>query len=81
MSGAWEWYAGEVDCFTYDLGCALSREEVIAQAEGRMKPGEQFQIIEAKASQAAKYEGSDHVPFLKTRNFEIVTVSKEAERG
>ena len=72
----WAWFAGEIDCYTYDLACEEpTREAAIATAVryGHLKPGERFQIVEAQSSQAKVHEGSDCVPFLRTRNFEIVT--------
>lgn len=70
----WSWYAGHID-ETYDIACdEPSRDAVIAAARKELKPGEQFQIVEARASDAKRYEGSEHVPFLRTRNHEILTV-------
>jgi hypothetical protein len=74
----WEWWAGAIGEYTYDIGNADTREAVIAQALAETVPGEQFQIIEAKSSDAAKYEGADHVPFLRQRNHEVLTNGPEA---
>ena len=69
----WSWYAGYPG-ETYDIVCdAPSRDAVIADALREVSPGERFQIVEARASDAVKFEGSDHVPFLRTRNHEILT--------
>lgn len=70
----WEWYAGELDDDCYSLANEPSREAVIREASRWMKAGEQFRIIEARASSDMRYEGSDFVPFLRTRNYEVVTV-------
>lgn len=71
----WRWYAGIIGEWTYDLACDCpSREAAIAEANRELKPGDQFQIIEARSSEAAKHEGSDCVPFLRTRNHEVLTV-------
>ncbi|MCV9907068.1 hypothetical protein OIV19_05465 [Brucella sp. HL-2] len=60
---------------TYDLvSDAPTREAAIDQASQQLEIGDQFQIIEARSSDAQKYEGSDFVPFLRTRNHEIVSV-------
>ena len=78
----WTWFAGNLDDDVYDLAEADTREKVIAAAldasTGWLKPGDQFRIIEARSSTAMKYEGSNFVPFLRTRNSEIVTVEAEA---
>lgn len=76
----WTWFAGNLDDDVYDLAEADTREKVIAAAldasTGWLKPGDQFRIIEARSSTAKKYEGSDFVPFLRTRNEEIITVGE-----
>lgn len=71
----WRWYAGIPGEDNYDLAwdCA-SRDEVIREAVRELEPGDTFQIIEARASEAAEHEGSDCVPFLRTRNHEVLTV-------
>jgi hypothetical protein len=70
----WGWYAGELDELTYDLACdEPTREAAIREACRNLRPGEQFQIVEARSSTDRKYEGSDCVPFLRTRNKEILT--------
>ncbi|MBA8822269.1 hypothetical protein BRY73_03050 [Ochrobactrum sp. P6BS-III] len=71
----WEWWAGELDQDVYDLvGGAKSREDCILEASRQMKSGEKFRIIEARSSSDRRYEGADFVPFLRTRNKEIITV-------
>lgn len=71
----WQWWAGELDNPTYDLaGDCATREDVIREAIRFLKPGEQFRIVEARSSEDRRYEGSDHIPFLRTRNNEIITV-------
>ncbi len=80
----WTWWAGDLDDDVYGLAEAKTREEVIRDAAQQLKPGEQFRIVEARASQNRKYEGSDMVPFLRTRNHEIVTVgpiASEVDHG
>ncbi|MBK0020922.1 hypothetical protein IAE29_03270 [Ochrobactrum sp. S46] len=77
----WTWFAGNLDDDVYDLAEADSREKVIAVAldasTGWLKPGDQFRIVEARSSTAKKYEGSDFVPFLRTRNEEFITVGEK----
>lgn len=68
----WTWFAGNLDDDVYDLGEADSREKVIEVAAGQLSHGQQFRIVEARSSSAQKYEGSDFIPFLRTRNAEIV---------
>jgi hypothetical protein len=74
MTG-WEWWAGDIDEDDYGLegGCP-TRDDVILRASRGMNPGDQFRIIEARSSTDRRYEGSDIVPFLRTRNKEIITV-------
>jgi hypothetical protein len=84
MTG-WEWWAGPLDDDCYWLANEPTREAVIAQAMHGMSPGEQFRIVEARSSSDRRYEGSDFVPFLRTRNHEIITVgavaSAEVDNG
>lgn len=72
----WSWWAGELDADnTYDLAAEeKTREAALQVASRQLKRGERFQIIEARSSTDAKYEGADFVPFLRTRNHEIITV-------
>lgn len=71
----WGWWAGELDDDVYNLaGDEPTREAVIKAASSGMKPGDQFRIVEARSSTDQRYEGSDFVPFLRTRNKEIITV-------
>jgi len=78
----WYWYAGEIGDDTYDLvSDAPTREDAIKEASRQLQIGDRFQIIEARSSQAKKYEGSDFVPFLRTRNHEIVSVWGGEKRG
>jgi hypothetical protein len=78
MTG-WEWWAGDIGDDDYGLEGGLpTREDVIQRASRYMKPGDQFRIIEARSSTDRRYEGADLVPFLRTRNKEIVTVGPVA---
>lgn len=70
----WTWWAGELDDDTYGLAEGSTREAVILEASRQMKTGQQFRIVEARASEDRRHEGSDCVPFLRTRNHEIITV-------
>ena len=77
----WSWYAGEVGEFTYDLACdEPSRNAAITTAVTQLEVGDQFQIIEARSSEAKKYEGDDITPFIRTRNHEYVTGTMELKR-
>lgn len=73
----WSWFAGEPDMESYGLAEEASREAVIAAALKDLEPGDVFEIIEARSSDAKKYEGSDFIPFLRTRNHEVFTVSDD----
>lgn len=69
----WSWFAGEIDAEAYDLACDVAtREEAVREALAQLRPGERFQVIEARSSEAIKHEGGI-VPFLRTRNHEIMT--------
>lgn len=78
----WSWWAGELDADAYDLAAEEpTREAAIQVASRQCKPGEKFQIIEARSSTDIKYEGADLVPFLRTRNHEIITVGPVPTTG
>lgn len=67
----WSWWAGEIDCETYDLACeCATRDEAVQDALRQLKTGERFQVIEARSSTAAEH--TDFVPFLRTRNHEVL---------
>lgn len=69
----WSWYAGHPGEHTYDLACdCASRDDAIRGALRELDAGETFQVIEARSSEAREHEGSDCVPFLRTRNHEIL---------
>lgn len=71
----WSWWAGEPDADVYNLACEeKTRAAAIAAASSQLRPGDRFQVVEARSSEARRYEGSECVPFLRTRNHEIVTV-------
>jgi hypothetical protein len=70
----WEWWAGEIGAETYDLACGeKTRDAAFKTASDLLDPGTEFQIVEARTSTAAKYEGADFVPFVRTRNYERAT--------
>lgn len=71
----WRWWAGELGDDLYKLaGDEPTRESAIKIACRDLLPGDRFRIVEARASTDRRYEGSDFVPFMRTRNAEIVTV-------
>lgn len=70
----WTWFAGRLDEEVYDLAEESTREKAIKVAIQQLSAGEQFRIVEARASTQKKYEGADFIPFLRTRNAEIITV-------
>ena len=72
----WAWWAGIPGEETYDLACEMpTREAAVAEAMRQLKPGNTFQIIEARSSTDARYEGADFVPFVRERNHEILVAS------
>lgn len=72
MPSDWEWWAGIVEDDSYATS-HKTRDEAIAAGQNMVGPGEQFQIIEARSSTAAKYESGNYdiVPFTHTRNHEV----------
>src|SRR5688572_27022822 len=45
-----------------------TRDEIVAAANREVPAGERFEIIEARMSDAKMHEGSDYIPFLRSRN-------------
>lgn len=75
----WSWWAGAIGEPIYNIACEEpTREAVIRAAMRELGAGDRFRIIEARSSEDARYEGSDFVPFLRTRNEEIITVGPQA---
>lgn len=68
----WAWYWKHPDDESYGEECS-SREHVIAAAHREVRPGETFEVIEARMSEAVEHEGSDFIPFLRSRNHEVLT--------
>lgn len=52
------------------MGDHLTRDKAIADAQRYLPAGTAFDVIEARSSDAMKYEGAECVPFLRTRNRE-----------
>lgn len=80
----WRWFAGELGDWIYDLACdEPSRDAAILTAlrTGCLKPGDRFRVIEARSSEAKAHDGEDCVPFLRTRNEEIVVVGPDGSVG
>lgn len=69
----WSWWAGVPgeECYDLAMDCP-TREAAIREALREVRPGDKFQVVEARSSEAAKHEGSDFVPFLRTRNHEVL---------
>lgn len=71
----WQWWWLEYDGQEQEGwtgGCA-SREAAISEAQREVPVGAQFLVIEARSSSAAKHGGADWIPFLRTRNRELLT--------
>lgn len=72
----WEWWAGDaenVDCEgCYESGPHPTREAAIAAGRDEKWGGDYFSIIEARSSSASKHDELEVVPFLRTRNFELI---------
>lgn len=75
VNEGWEWQVGRLDADNhYDIGCGNSREDAIRMGMAAVDYGESFQIIEAISADEDHPEWSeDWVPFLETRNHEIIT--------
>jgi hypothetical protein len=69
----WAWYWKGPDDEAYGEEC-VSRDAVIAAAGKELSPGDTFEIVEARMSEAAEHEGSDFIPFLRSRNDEVLVV-------
>lgn len=71
----WEWWWLEDGGQEYEgwAGACASRDDAIKEAQREVPVGARFIIIEARSSTAEKYEGADWVPFLRTRNREVLT--------
>jgi hypothetical protein len=70
----WRWWVGhfeEIECYEGYSNEVASRDEAIAWGKKEW-PGQLFYIIEARSSEAMQHEGADIVPFLRTRNKELI---------
>jgi hypothetical protein len=79
----WQWWATPTFCRgegEWMLGEFESREDAIRAANHEFRPGTSFSIIEARASTDARhFDGNaDIIPFVRTRNEEILTTSRKA---
>jgi len=78
MPTDWHWWAGVVGEWSYDLACETSsRDAAITEALRHASDGDIVQVVEAQMSTAAKYDGHDEIPFVRTRNREIVGVVRD----
>ncbi|MNR29065.1 hypothetical protein D3C85_1464260 [compost metagenome] len=68
----WAWYWKHEDDESYGEECP-SRDAVIAAAHRELRQGDPFEIIEARMSESLEHEGSDFIPFLRSRNHESLT--------
>lgn len=50
-----------------------TREDAIANAQRELPRGARFYVMEARSSEDMRYEGSECVPFLRTRGKELLT--------
>lgn len=78
----WQWWAGEVGDVdaegVYALGEFATRDEAVTAAQREYPAGTDFYMIEARSSEALEHEGADMIPFLRTRNREVMTVPTPA---
>lgn len=73
MPTDWEWFAGVVGDESYALaGGCKTREEAIADGLREAALGDEIEIVEARSSTDMRYEGADVVPFVRTRNHEVI---------
>jgi hypothetical protein len=69
----WRWFVGIPGEESYDLACDVAtRDEAVREALTQLRPGDRFQVVEARSSESVKHEGGI-VPFLRTRNHEVLT--------
>ncbi len=71
----WRWWVGhdeDGEPETYAIGEVGSREEAIELGTRETEPGKRFWIVEARSSDARRYEQADVIPFLRTRNKEVI---------
>lgn len=66
----WWWIEDGADEHGGWGGDCDTREDAIVKAQREVDAGEAFFVIEARSFEAMKYEGTDCVPFLRTRNKE-----------
>ena len=76
----WAWYWKSEGDDSYGEECS-SREAVIAAAHREVDPGATFEIVEARMSESLKYEGDDFIPFLRSRNHEVLTAPEPTGGG
>ena len=67
----WAWWAGHIG-EDYEIAEASSRDAVIQAARREIAPSAPFQIIEARSSTDRHFDGADVIPFVRTRNHEII---------
>ncbi|MGE4323644.1 MAG: hypothetical protein AB7E60_11520 [Sphingobium sp.] len=73
MPSDWHWWAGIVGEWNYEVAVEQpTRQAAIEEALRNTDEGDVVQIIEARISTAAKYDGWDAIPFTHTRNHEII---------
>lgn len=70
----WQWHwMEEGGCDYGDWGGEHdTRDQAVRDACRELPAGTRFHVIEARSSTAEKYEGADCVPFLRTRNKELL---------
>lgn len=72
---AWQWWATPRAAYhegEWTLGEFSTREEAVAAGMEATEHGEFFYVVEARSSTAKKHEGAEIVPFVATRNLEII---------
>lgn len=82
----WEWFAGDYGSVenegVYPAGPFPTKTEAIAELQSiGIEPidGKQMiYVIEARSSTAMRYEGEEVVPFLRTRNKELIELGPRA---
>lgn len=68
----WEWWAGYPNDPIYDIATGPTREAVIREALRNLNPGEEFRIVEARSSTAARYWEDAFVLFARVRDEETL---------
>lgn len=73
MPTDWSWWAGIVGDESYALAAECkTRDEAIREALRNAPDDCEIEIIEARQSTDMRHEGADIIPFVRTRNHQVI---------